>query len=89
MTRREQFAALLKEHGYSSINKFCIENKLSQSNVNNRAKNESIKVELSILFSWAAILHEPIETLIEIFYPEEWINNRAIMNENDYEIKRD
>lgn len=76
MTRREKFAELLKKHGYTSINNFCIENKLSQSNVNNRAKNETIKVELPILFQWAAILHEPIETLIEIFYPDEWQENR-------------
>ena len=79
MTRREKFAALVEKHGYTSINNFCIENKLSQSNVNNRAKNETIKVELPILFSWAAILHEPIETLIEIFYPEEWEENRSLI----------
>lgn len=81
MTRREKFAALLNKHGYTSINKFCIENKLSQSNVNNRAKNETIKVELPILFSWANILHEPIETLIEIFYPEEWEENRSLIEQ--------
>lgn len=78
MTRREKFSELLKKHGYTSINNFCVENKLIVSNVNNRAKDESIKVDLSILFTWANILHEPIETLIEIFYPEELKENRSL-----------
>ena len=81
MSRREQFSELLKKHGYTSINNFCVVNQLMQSNVNNRAKNESIKVELPILFSWANILHEPIETLIQIFYPEEWQVNRDNIEE--------
>lgn len=78
MTRREKFTELLKKHEYSSINNFCIQNKLIQSNVNNRAKDESIKVELPVLFLWAKILHEPIDVLIEIFYPEEFEENQAI-----------
>lgn len=76
MTRREKFTELLIEHGYTSINNFCIQNKLIQSNVNNRAKNESIKVELPVLFTWAKILHVDIVTLIEIFYPEEYAENQ-------------
>lgn len=78
MTRREKFTNLLIEHGYTSINNFCIQNKLIQSNVNNRAKDESIKVELPVLFLWAKILHEPIDVLIEIFYPEEYEENQTI-----------
>lgn len=81
MTRKEKFVALLRKHGYPSINNFCVENKLIQTNVNKRARDESIKVELPILFSWAAILHEPIETLIEIFYPEEWKENRSLIEQ--------
>lgn len=76
MTRKEAFNEVLKRHGYRSINNFCIENKIIQTNLNKRIKDESIKVELPILFNLANILHEPIETLIEIFYPDEWQENR-------------
>lgn len=78
MTRREKFTELLKKHEYNSINNFCIQNKLIQSNVNNRAKNESLKVELPVLFLWAKILHEPIDVLIEIFYPDEFAENKEV-----------
>jgi len=77
MTRREKFVEILKKHGYTSMNNFCIENKLSQSNFNNRIKNEDIKVELPILFQLANILHEPIMTMIEIFYPDEVAENKS------------
>lgn len=76
MTRKEAFNLLLKKHGYTSVNNFCIENKIHQSNFNNRIKNESIQVELPILFNIANILHEPIETIIKIFYPAEYKENR-------------
>ena len=77
MSRKEKFVAILKAHGYTSVNNFCIENKLHQSNTNQRLNNESIKVELPLLFMWAGILEEPIDTLIEIFYPEEFAENQA------------
>jgi len=77
MSRKEQFKAMLNKHGYTSVNNFCIENKLNQSNVNNRIKNEDIKVELPILFQLANILHEPIMTMIEIFYPDEVAENKS------------
>lgn len=76
MSRKDAFKVLLTKHGYSSVNKFCIENKLNQSNFNNRIKNDSIQVELPILFNIANILHEPIEAVIEVFYPEEFKENR-------------
>ena len=79
MSRKEQFKAMLNKHGYTSVNNFCIENKLNQSNVNNRVKNEFIQVELPILFMFANILHEPIENVIEIFYPNEFKENRSLI----------
>lgn len=78
MSRKEKFLALLKAHGYTSVNNFCVENKFNQSNVSQRLINESKKVDLPVLFRWAAILGEPIDTLIEIFYPEEFKENQAI-----------
>lgn len=88
MTRQEKFKALLTKHNYKSLNNFCDVNGLQQGNFNKRLKYEGMKVDLITLFQLANILHEPIETLIEIFYPEEWINNRAMMDENDLTIKR-
>lgn len=79
MSRKDEFLELLNKHGYPSVNKFCIENKLQQTNVNKRVKDETIKVDLNTLFIWANILHEPIETMIEIFYPDELQENRSLI----------
>ena len=79
MSRKDAFLEVLNKHGYPSVNKFCIENKLQQTNVNKRVKDETIKVDLNTLFTWANILHEPIENMIEIFYPEEWAENRSLI----------
>lgn len=82
MTRKEAFKELLNKNGYNSVNHFCIMNKLNQSNFSNRVRNESIQVELPILFMIANILHEPIEKVIEIFYPKEFKENRESMKKN-------
>lgn len=76
MSRKEKFMKLLNKHGYSSLNNFCIENKLQQSHFNTRLNNESLKVDLLILFKLANILEEPIDILIEIFYPDEFKENK-------------
>lgn len=76
MTRSEAFTEVVKRHGYRSINHFCLENKIAQTNMSKRMKDNGQKVELPLLFKWANILHEPIDTMIEIFYPEELEENR-------------
>lgn len=76
MTRKERFNELLKKHNYTSLNNFCIENKLQQANFSRRINDESMEVNLPTLFKLARLLHEPIDTLIEIFYPEEMQENR-------------
>lgn len=81
MTRKDAFNQVLLKHGYRSLNNFCIENKLIQTNVNKRVKNEDIQVELPTLFQWANLLHEPIETLIEIFYPDEYAENQSLIEQ--------
>ena len=78
MSRKEKFSELVKAHGYTSVHKFCLENKLNQGNISLRLTDENIKVELPLLFMWAGILEEPIDSLIEIFYPEEFAENQAI-----------
>ena len=76
MSRREDFLDLLSKHGYKSINNFCIENKVTQTNLNKRVSNEAIKVDLPTLFNLANLLHEPIDSLIKVFYPEEFAENQ-------------
>ena len=78
MTRQKKFMELLNKHNYSSLNAFCLDNHLQQTNFSKRLRDENLKVDLLILFKLANILHEPIETLIEIFYPEELKENRSL-----------
>lgn len=81
MSRRDKFNEVLKKHGYRSLNQFCLENKLHQTNFNKRIKDESIRVDIDNLFLMADLLHEPIETMIEIFYPEDLAENRKCIEQ--------
>ena len=76
MTRSEAFTEVIKRHGYRSINHFCLENKISQTNMSKRMNGKQ-KIELPLLFRWANILHEPIDTMLEVFYSEEMEENRS------------
>lgn len=80
MTRKEKFRDVLKKHGYNSLTSFCAEHKLNQSNFNRRIKEESIRVDIDTLFLLADLLHEPIEVMLEIFYPEDMRLNRESVN---------
>ena len=81
MSRKENFRVLLKKHGYSSLSSFCAANGLHQGNFNKRVKEESIRVDLDNLFLLADLLHEPIEVMVEIFYPEDMKLNRESVEE--------
>lgn len=81
MSRREKFNAVLQKHGYRSLNNFCVENKLLQTNFNKRIKDETMRVDIDTLFLLADLLHEPIETMLEIFYPDDMEINRQSMEE--------
>lgn len=90
MSRKENFRAILKKHGYTSLSNFCSVNGLHQGNFNKRVKEESIRVDLDNLFLLADLLHEPIEVMLEIFYPEDMKLNRQSVeerknNENIYD----
>lgn len=76
MSRQENIKALLKKHGYKSINQFCINNNLIQTNENKRIKHDELNVDIDILFNYANILHEPIDTIIKAFYEEKYIDNQ-------------
>ena len=81
MSRKENFRALLKKHGYTSLASFCAASGLHQGHYNKRVKEESIRVDLDNLFLLADLLHEPIEVMLEIFYPEDMRLNRASVEE--------
>ena len=81
MTRKESFRAVLKKHGYSSLASFCAKHGLNQGNFNKRVKEESIRVDIDTLFLLADLLHEPIEVMLEIFYPEDMKLNRESVEE--------
>jgi len=82
MSRKERFRAVLKKHGYNSLANFCAENRLNQGNFNKRVKEESIRVDIDTLFLLADLLHEPIEAMLDIFYPDDMKINREAVEEN-------
>ena len=77
MTRQERFLALLEKHGYKSLNSFCVDKGLQQSNFNKRLKYEDMAVDVKTMFQIANILNEPIETILEIFYYDEFQENHS------------
>lgn len=78
--RRNGFIALLKKHGYDNVAQFCEANNLIATNMNKRLRGDQ-KIEILFLFKIANILHEPIETMIEIFYPDELAENRSLIEQ--------
>lgn len=79
MTTKEMFNNLLAKKGYSSLHDFCIQQKIDYANMNKRVNGIRQKIEISYMFKLANILHVPIETIIEIFYPDEWQENRSLI----------
>ena len=82
MTRKEKFVAILKKRGYRSVNNFCQDNNIIQTNLNKWLKNETIRVDIDNLFLLADLLHEPIEVMLDIFYPDDMKLNRSLCEEN-------
>ena len=78
--RQVKFKELLAKHNYKSANEFCTANGIQPGNFNKRLKYEDLKVDLTSLFLYANILHEPVEKLIEIFYPDEYSENHALID---------
>ena len=76
MTRREKFTALLVQKGYKSVNNFCDIKGFQQGNLNRRVKHEDLKVDITTIFEIANALNEPIDVLLEIFYPAEMQENK-------------
>ena len=79
MTTKEMFNKLLAKKGYSSLHDFCLKQQIDYANMNKRVNGIRQKIEISYMFKLANILHEPIETMIEIFYPDELAENRSLI----------
>lgn len=76
MTVKESFNELLKKKGYASLHDFCLKNQMDYANMNKRVNGIKQKIEITNAFKIANILKVPVETIISIFYPEEWEENR-------------
>lgn len=80
MATKELFLKLITSKGYSTLYDFCLKNGIDYSNTNKRLTGRQ-KIAIDWMFNLANILHEPIEVIIEIFYPDEYQENRALIKE--------
>ncbi len=78
MSNKERFDKLLHKQGYSSLFAFCKDNNLDYGNMNRRVNGVTQKIEIAFAFKIADILRVPIDTIIEIFYPEEYKHNKNL-----------
>ena len=77
MDKKEAFNKLLHEKNYASLYDFCMKNQIDYANMSKRVGGIRQKIEIGYMFKLANILHVPVETIIEIFYPEELKENRS------------
>lgn len=79
-TVKAKFEELVKEKGYPSMRSFCKECNLDESNLYTNMKG---KWGLSIkrAFLLANKLGEPVEKILEVFYSEQFAENRKIVSE--------
>ena len=80
MTIKENFTQLLKDQGYVSLYEFCLKNQMDYANMSKRLNGTRQKIEISFMFKLATILRVPVEKIIEIFYPDEWKENRSFVD---------
>lgn len=78
MSNKERFDKLLHKQGYASLYAFCKENDIDYGNMNRRVNGLKQKIEITFAFKLANILEVPIDTIIEIFYPEEYKHNKTL-----------
>ena len=81
MTVKERFDKLLHLKGYASLYEFCKNNELDYGNMNRRVNGIKQKIEITFAFKLANILEVPIDTIIEIFYPDEMKKNREAIKD--------
>ena len=81
MTTKEMFNALLIEKGYSTLYDFCLKNHIDYSNMSKRVNGKKQKIEISFAFKIANILKVPVDRIIAIFYPSEYEENLAVIED--------
>lgn len=81
MTTKELFNVLLIKKGYTSLHDFCLKNQIDYSNMNKRVNGVRQKVEIAWMFKIANMLHVPVEEIVSIFYPNEWEENRSLIED--------
>lgn len=78
MSTKDAFNELIKKHGYTSVHDFCLKQQIDYANMNKRVNGVRYKVEIGFMFRLANSLHEPVDVIVQIFYPEEYEENQAI-----------
>ena len=70
MSKKDRFYELIKKRGFNSFREFC---RAAGVGPGNAYSNLTDAFELSIgrAFVYAGILQVPIDTILEIFYPDE------------------
>ena len=76
--RQIKFMELIKTHGYDNVTQFCNQNDLIQTNMSKRLRGDQ-GIEILFLFKLANILHEPVDKLVEVFYPQEYQENQDLL----------
>lgn len=81
MDKKEAFNKLITTKGYKSLYDFCLTNNIDKSNMSKRLANSDTrqKIEIGFMFKIANILHVPVEKIIEIFYEDDWKENRSLI----------
>ena len=79
MTPKELFNELLTQKGYASMYEFCMKNQLDYANMNKRVNGKKQKIEIPFAFRLANILKVPVDSIIKIFYPQEYQENQDLL----------
>lgn len=81
MTTKEKFTKLINEKGYVTLKSFCQSIGIDDSNMHKRLSGVKQKIEIAFMFKIANHLHVPVEEIIKIFYPNEWEENRSLIED--------
>ena len=80
---REKFYELIKEKGYTSFRKFCAACEIAPGNLHNNLMRRD-RIELPRIFKVANMLKVPVDTILNIFYEEEMMENSDIVANDGY-----
>lgn len=72
---KDELEKLVKEKGYASLNAFCVENGLNTANVYTNLRS-TWGLSIKRAFAIANGLGVPVEQILEMFYKEQFKENR-------------